>query len=292
MLKTALEQWFVLQTVVEVGSFAKAGDKLHKSQSSISYTLKCLQDSLGIALLEPVGKKAQLTEQGSLLLEEAKYLITLQHRLELHAKKLKEGSKAQIRLVVDTVFSKEILFKSLAMCYEKHPDVTVHITEVLKTETVSYLENQQFDLYIMHLPESLAHLGNFLLDIDFIAVAHYEHPLCQMVNPVSEAELKCYPLVTVKDLHGKEQIETFDSNWSFSSIDAAISAVTHKLGYAWLASEKIAPLLEKGILKRLILEQDMTRKTPIYIVYGNRHDVYDKVIQDYIGILHECMSNR
>ena len=176
MLTTTLEQWLILQTVIEEGSFAKAGTKLYKSQSSISYNIKCLQDSLGIALLQTVGKKAQLTESGSFLLAEAKHLIDLQRRLELHAKMLKEGNKTQIRLAVDTVFSKEILFNSLALCYRTHPEVTVHITELLKTEAVDYLEKQQFDLYIIYLPEILNHLGNFLLDIDFVAVAHHEHP--------------------------------------------------------------------------------------------------------------------
>lgn len=290
MLTTTLEQWLILQTVIEEGSFAKAGTKLYKSQSSISYNIKCLQDSLGIALLQTVGKKAQLTESGSFLLAEAKHLIDLQRRLELHAKMLKEGNKTQIRLAVDTVFSKEILFNSLALCYKTHPEVTVHITELLKTEAVDYLEKQQFDLYIIYLPEILNHLGNFLLDIDFVAVAHHEHPLAQQPNPISTAELTSYPLVSIKNLDSNSPLESYGTNWSFSSIDAAISAVTHKLGYAWLPLEKITPLLTKGILKRLRLEQDMTRKTPIYIVYGNRHDVYDKVIQDYIHILRDCVN--
>ncbi|STX49252.1 LysR family transcriptional regulator [Legionella hackeliae] len=36
MTKITLEQWRVLQTVVDEGSFARAAEKLHKSQSSIS----------------------------------------------------------------------------------------------------------------------------------------------------------------------------------------------------------------------------------------------------------------
>lgn len=290
MLTTTLSQWLILKTVIEAGSFAKAGQRLHKSQSSISYSIKCLQDSLGITLLDTVGKKAQLTEQGALLLAEANNLIDLQYRLESHAKKLKEGSTAQLRLAVDTVFPKDILFNSLALCYKKYPSVTVHITEVLKTEAAAYLEKPQFDLYILYLPEPLSHLGNFLLDIDFVAVAHYAHPLCQITHPISEAELKSYPLVTINHFDNHQPFNSYSTTWSFSSIDAAISAVTHKLGYGWLAYERIASLLKQGILKQLPLTHDRIRKTPIYVVYGHRHDVYDKVIQDYIQLLHQSVN--
>jgi DNA-binding transcriptional LysR family regulator len=35
--QTELEQWAVLRTVVEAGTFAKAAEQLNRSQSSVSY---------------------------------------------------------------------------------------------------------------------------------------------------------------------------------------------------------------------------------------------------------------
>jgi len=37
--RTTLEQWRVLQAIVEYGGFAQAAEALHRSQSSISYTI-------------------------------------------------------------------------------------------------------------------------------------------------------------------------------------------------------------------------------------------------------------
>jgi DNA-binding transcriptional LysR family regulator len=51
MHKTTLEQWSLLQKVVELGSFAKAAEETHRSQSSVSYNLALLQERLGVALL-------------------------------------------------------------------------------------------------------------------------------------------------------------------------------------------------------------------------------------------------
>jgi DNA-binding transcriptional LysR family regulator len=47
MHKTTLEQWSLLQKVVELGSFAKAAEETHRSQSSVSYNLALLQERLG-----------------------------------------------------------------------------------------------------------------------------------------------------------------------------------------------------------------------------------------------------
>ncbi len=53
MHKTTLEQWALLDKVVEEGSFARAAESTHRSQSSVSYNLALLQERLGVALLEP-----------------------------------------------------------------------------------------------------------------------------------------------------------------------------------------------------------------------------------------------
>ena len=58
----------LLQKVVELGSFAKAAEETHRSQSSVSYNLALLQERLGVALLVPAGRRAVLTPAGELLL--------------------------------------------------------------------------------------------------------------------------------------------------------------------------------------------------------------------------------
>ena len=58
MHKTTLEQWALLEKVVELGSFAKAAEETHRSQSSVSYNLALLQERLGVTLLTPSGRRA------------------------------------------------------------------------------------------------------------------------------------------------------------------------------------------------------------------------------------------
>ena len=75
MHKTTLEQWALLERVIEAGSFAKAAEETHRSQSSVSYNLSLLQERLGVALLMTEGRRAVLTPAGELLLNQVKPLL-------------------------------------------------------------------------------------------------------------------------------------------------------------------------------------------------------------------------
>ena len=46
MHKTTLEQWALLEKVIELGSFAKAAEETNRSQSSVSYNLALLDEQV------------------------------------------------------------------------------------------------------------------------------------------------------------------------------------------------------------------------------------------------------
>ena len=61
--RVTLDQWRTLQAVVDHGGFAQAAEALHRSQSSVSYTVARMQEQLGVPLLRIDGRKAVLTDQ-------------------------------------------------------------------------------------------------------------------------------------------------------------------------------------------------------------------------------------
>jgi DNA-binding transcriptional LysR family regulator len=61
-MNTTLDQWEVLEAVIQAGSFAAAAAKMNRSQSTISYAVSRLQEQFKIPLLELKGRKAQLTD--------------------------------------------------------------------------------------------------------------------------------------------------------------------------------------------------------------------------------------
>ena len=59
--RTPLEQWTVLQAIVECGGVAQGAAALHRSQSALSYAVARLQAQLGVDLLVPDGRRMVLT---------------------------------------------------------------------------------------------------------------------------------------------------------------------------------------------------------------------------------------
>src|SRR5215469_15811800 len=74
-MRTTLDEWEILQTVVQLGGFAPAAKQLNRSQSTISYAIARLQEQLGIKLFEIKERRAHLTEFGRALLADVARLF-------------------------------------------------------------------------------------------------------------------------------------------------------------------------------------------------------------------------
>ena len=143
--KTTLEQWRVLQALVEYGGFAQAAERLNRSQSAVSYAVARLQERAGIDLLVIDGRKAQLTDAGRSLLAEAVPLVDELLRIEQRALALTE-TQANVRLHVDSIYPRTKLFAALRAFSAAYPQVEIDLREA--TPLAAYTE-PGFDLAIV-----------------------------------------------------------------------------------------------------------------------------------------------
>src|ERR1700760_4710727 len=60
--------------IVETGSFTKAAEVVHKTQSAVSMQMKRLEERLGKAIFARDGRASKLTEDGDRLLDYARRL--------------------------------------------------------------------------------------------------------------------------------------------------------------------------------------------------------------------------
>ncbi|MGY4354055.1 DNA-binding transcriptional LysR family regulator [Bradyrhizobium sp. i1.7.7] len=75
MLDLELLRSFV--SVVEAGGFTRAGERVHRTQSTVSQQIKRLEEDVGQVLLHRDGKDVRPTEAGERLLSYARRLLTL-----------------------------------------------------------------------------------------------------------------------------------------------------------------------------------------------------------------------
>src|SRR5690349_23277367 len=75
MLDLDLLRSFV--SVVDAGGFTRAGERVHRTQSTVSQQIRRLEESIGRTLLTRDGKRVALTEEGERLLSYARRILAL-----------------------------------------------------------------------------------------------------------------------------------------------------------------------------------------------------------------------
>lgn len=100
-LQYTLDQLLLLDAIARTGSFAAAARELHRVPSAASYTIRNLEEALGVELFDRAGHRAELTVAGRMVLEHARDVLREARRLDAAAAQLREGWEPELRLVVD-----------------------------------------------------------------------------------------------------------------------------------------------------------------------------------------------
>ena len=292
--KVTLEQWRTLQAVVDHGGFAQAANKLHRSQSAVSYTIARLQEQVGTPLLKIDGRKAILTETGELLLQRSRRLLQQANELEDLARQLTQGREAEVRLVVDAAFPSDILMRSLKQFARQDHKTQIQLHEVILSGARESLENNTADLVIgAELPDGW--LADPLLHVEFVAVAHPQHPLHHGNQPVLTEQLAEHIHVVIRDSGLSAPIDRgwlgHSQRWTVSSIDTAITAIRHGLGFGWLPLHLISDDLLHGRLRALNLQQGGSYFASLYLLFAHQQNS-GPATRELASIIQDCVAQQ
>lgn len=270
--RTTLEQWATLQAVVDQGGFEAAAEVLRRSQSAVSYSLKRLQAQLPVAVLAQQGRRARLTESGEVLLQRARLLLAEARRLEQLAATLAAGWEPQVRLAVEIVMPPEPLLCALARFSAQVPQTRVQLVETVLSGTSEALVLRQADLAVTgQVPPGF--LGDPLVTVDFVAVAHPDHPLHRLGRPLGLDDLRAHRQVVIRDTGRFRQVDSgwleADERWTVSHLLTAIAIIQRGLAFAWVPRDHIRAELESGALRPLPLAQGASRPETLFLVYAD-----------------------
>lgn len=267
-MNVSLEQWLTFIAVVDSDGFAQAAEQLKKSQSSVSYAINRLEEQLGLKVFQIEGRRARLTEAGEGLLRHARQLTEHARKIEMLADHFAQGWEAEIRLAIDSVFPEELTLHVLNQFALEQPNTRILLSETVLSGTDEALLRREADLVIGgRVPPGF--IGNALLNIEFIAVAHPDHPLHHLNAPLTLEHLRSHRQLVVKD-SGSRRIDAgwlgADQRWTFSNASTSIQSACMGLGYAWYPKIKILKHLNNNVLKPLPLETGASRFAQLYLV--------------------------
>jgi DNA-binding transcriptional LysR family regulator len=269
LAKTSLEQWAVLAAVVDEGGFAQAAVALNRSQSAVSYSIARLQESLDLPLLVVEGRKSVLTPHGQTLLARARGLLRELDTLEALARGLKQGWESDLRLVVDAAFPRPRLLEIIAELQSSCPSTQIQLADVVLSGAEEAIVQGTADLVVTSRVPA-GYLGNWLMDVKFVAVAHADHPLSQLGRELVAEDLVHHVQAVVRD-SGTENPR--DDGWlgaerrfTVSSLEASLATISAGLAYGWLPEHMLVAPLRAGMLRELPLVAGARRNVSLHIV--------------------------
>jgi DNA-binding transcriptional LysR family regulator len=156
-----------LVTAVEEGSFSRAAEILHITQSAVSQRIKFLEEQYGYQLLDRSGAALELTPAGQLVLAKAREILTKERELVDGLKGL--GSEKHLALCCTPTFGMAYLSPVLNDFIRAHADVAdLKFIFQQPLEALRSLRNEEFDLAVIeHCPsQEFSGLDRFILPDD------------------------------------------------------------------------------------------------------------------------------
>jgi DNA-binding transcriptional LysR family regulator len=270
--KITLDQWAALVSVVESGGYAKAGERLHKSQSTLTYAIQKLEELLGVKAFELQGRRSVLTDSGALLYRRGKSLLDEAQRLEHAAGELARGWEPEIRLAVEIIYPTWLLLECLAVFARERPECRIELHETVLGGTEEALVQRTADLAIgPSIPPGF--VGDLLMPVRMLCMAAPGHPLHALGRELTLADLRQHRHLVIRDSSAERTGSggwLNENRWTVSNKATSIRAAVMGLGYAWYAEDMVREEIERGALKALPLREGAARHGNLFLVFADR----------------------
>ena len=141
-----LEHWLAL---AETGSFSRAAEKLHITQSALSRSIQALEEDLGGPLVDRLGKKNELTPLGRSVLERARRIVHEAHELQQGAALLQQGGLGTLRVGLGSGPGAMLMTPWLVFMARHHPTVQVTVSRGSTELQLTQLRERQIDALVV-----------------------------------------------------------------------------------------------------------------------------------------------
>lgn len=134
-------------TVVECGGFSRAGQRLHRQQSTVSLQIRRLERSVGATLLRREPRHVVVTREGEIILDYARRMLALND--ELIARVHEPTLAGVVRLGAPEDFATTHLPEILSAFTHAHPGVALDVTCELTLPLLERFRRGELDLVLV-----------------------------------------------------------------------------------------------------------------------------------------------
>ena len=173
-----LRQLRTFKTVADLTSFSAAAQRLKLSQPSVSYQVKELEETLGLPLLDRLGKRVQLTEAGNVLYNYARRMLDVLDEATVVIEEMRGIQRGTLRVGASTTVGIYLLPAALGAFKKLHPGLVISLEIGTRARVQDQVLRNELDLAVVGpaLKDPELAIIPFLSD-ELVVVAPAGHPL-------------------------------------------------------------------------------------------------------------------
>ena len=258
-----LDHLEALEAVAACGSIARAAARLNKVRSAVSYDVRCLEDQLGVVLLDRTGYRARLTEVGQRVLQEGAPILSRARALEHTAALIRQDWEPVVKVVLEGAIPtspvmraiKDLCARDVPTLIELQTDFLAGVPERFEREEADLMLVKDFeaprDEYVVHT----------LPDIRCLLVAAGEHPVfAGDPSAVGLDDLRPHLELNIQisaeaGTHMPDQRVGVPRALNLGGFYAKKEALLTGLGFGWMPTALIADELADGRLRVIPLTE-------------------------------------
>ena len=256
----SLDQLRTFIAAVDEGSFSAASRKLLRAQSVVSETISNLEDQIGVQLFDRSGRYPKLTAAGSVILGDARSIITGVDLMKARAKGISVGLEPELSVVIDVFYPIDAVTQVAREFRQKFPGVALRIyVEALGGAIQPVLDGRCSIGVIGSLPvipDTVTH--ERMPGIAFLMVASRDHALASHRGKIPREILAKHTQIVLTDRSelsaGREVGVMSPATWRLADLFAKHHFLLNGLGWGGMPLHAVRKDLEEGRLSVLPIE--------------------------------------
>jgi LysR family cyn operon transcriptional activator len=185
--------------IADGGTMAKAAERVHVTQSTLSHQLAQLEAEIGTTLFERAGRTLRLSDAGSVWLGYARGILAQVEEAREALARTRKLETGEVRIGVIHSFVTKLMPDIAAGFVKRHPGIRLQVHEMSGVEIESQVEAGALDLgFAFHPPSRAGVTGERLFDDTLALAVHVRHALAAR-RSIRFAELADVPLALLTE---------------------------------------------------------------------------------------------
>lgn len=271
-MNLALHHFRLIETISKEGTLTKSALALHLTQSALSHQLKELEREMDSKIFQRMGKRMQLTDNGTRFLQSAEKILTEIKSLEEDINNSRNGKTGKLNISTQCYTAYHWLPAIIKNYKTASPNINIHIVSEASKRPLEYLLRGDLDVAIVRTQMANMHIfyepvfddqlmvvlskSNPLANKDYFEIADFENT--ELIMPSYDASYQDTPLI--EHLIQIQQVKLKNLH-RIHYTDATIEMVNADLGIGVMADWIVKPYLDIKDIVAIPISKAIARRT-------------------------------